>query len=69
MKFELNTFFIKGLLISVLIVLSFFLYNYYSNSYQRRYNELESSIDNYHSTNYTELAILKNDHQSGRFVE
>jgi hypothetical protein len=64
MKFQLNTFFIKGLLISVLIVLSFFLYNYYSNSYQRRYNELESSIDNYHSTNYTELTILKNDHQS-----
>ena len=36
----------------------------FNNSNQRRYNELKSSIDNYHSGNYNDLSILMNDRQS-----
>ena len=64
MKFQWNSISFKVLVVIFFFIGGYFLYNYYSNSYERKYVELKSSIDKYHASNYTDLYILKNERQT-----
>ena len=64
MKFQWNIISFKLLLVIFIIITGYFLYNYHSNSYERKYFELKSIIDNYHSKNYSDFYILKNERQT-----